>query len=73
MLSNGDESKVDAVSNQLPVLETMIGMCCRMRKVTSDARRFHLLPVPAVLGVPCDYIEFRAGSKNENVNSEDKT
>ena len=54
-LSNGDESKTDAASNQLLNQETVIGVCCQMRKATSDARRFHSLPVPAVLGIPFAY------------------
>ena len=55
LLSNSDESKTDAASNELPDREMTIGKCCRMRKATSDTRWFHSLPVPAVLGIPFVY------------------
>ena len=55
-LSNSDESKTDVVSNELPDLEMTIQKCCQMRKATSDAHRFHSLPVPAVLGIPFVYL-----------------
>jgi hypothetical protein len=49
LLSNSDESKTDAASNELPNCEITIGKCCQMRKATTH--RFHLLLVPAVLGI----------------------
>ena len=53
MLSNSDESKTDAVSNELPNREITIRKCCQIRKATT--RRLHSLLVPAVLGIPFVY------------------